>query len=36
MRINARMRREEIVSAKLIQEGMEDRSETNPQAGVSQ
>ena len=35
MRINARMRRREIVSAKLIQAGMEDRSKTNPQVAVS-
>ena len=36
MGINARMRRGEIISAKLIQAGMEDRSKTNPQVGVSQ
>ena len=36
MRIDARMRRGEIVSANLIQAGMEDRSKTNPQVGVSQ
>ena len=36
MRINARMRRREIVSANLIQAGMEDQSKTNPQVGVSQ
>ena len=35
MRINTRMRRREIVSAKLIQAGMEDRSKTNPQVAVS-
>ena len=35
MRINARMRCREIVSAKLIQAGMEDRSKTNPQVAVS-
>ena len=34
MRINARMRRREIVSANLIQAGMEDRSKTNLQVGV--
>ena len=36
MRIDAGMRCGEIVSAKLIQAGMEDRSKTNPQVGVSQ
>ena len=36
MRINARMRRGEIISAKFIHAGMEDRFKSNPQVAASQ